>query len=179
MSSETEVPPWVEQLQWFTCLYGNVRRSACADGSVTRATNRTVIVVTAKPRALLTLMNASEENNIADAADKASKLLNTECEKIYSNVHTGGSDTDRFALLCALGPILSLKQAQEISRKWNKSRGGHPRAVRGQNIGRKYNIDFHIDMEAIYALNNLDVDVQILESDSSGAILEICPKKSL
>lgn len=162
-------------LQWFTCLFGNVRRSMCADGSVTKATNRTVIVVTLKPQALLTLMNASEENNIADAADKASKLLNTECEKIYSS--KPDSESERFAHLVILGPIYSLDLAQKISRKWNKSRGGYPRAVCGQNLAKKYRISFNINMKAIYALNNLDVEVTILESDSSGTTLEICTKK--
>jgi hypothetical protein len=164
-----------EELEWFLCLFGNVRNSMRADGSSSKATNRTVIVLTAKPLALLTLMNASEENGIADAADKASKLLNTACEKMYSGMEM---PPHRFEFICVLGPVADFSLAQRITHEWIRSRGGYPRATCAQDLSRRYGIGFHVNMEAIYALTNLDVSVVVLESDSSGALLEIRPRKS-
>lgn len=163
-------------LRWFSCLFGNVQQTSRADGSASKATNRTVIVLTAKPQALLTLMNASEEDNIADAAEKAIKLLNTECEKIYSSMSMGDP---RFVFICILGPIEDYRLAQEITHEWIKSRGGYPRTTYAQELAYRYGVGFTPNIEAIYALNNLSVDVTILESSTGGATLEIRPKKSL
>lgn len=163
----------LEELEWFLCLFGNVSQSRRGDGSRSKATNRTVIVQTAKPLAMLTLMNASEENGIADAADKASKLLNTECEKMYSGMEM---PPKRFDYLCILGPMSDHALAQRITHEWVRSRGGYPRSTYGQDLARHYGIKCHVNMEAVYALNNLDVSVVVLESDHTGALLEIRPR---
>lgn len=160
------------ELQWFLCLFGNVRRSDGA--SAAKSTNRTVIVMTLKPCALLTLMNASTENYIADAAEKASQLLHTKCERICSSM----PESKRFDFLCVLGPISDVKVAKKITRKWIQSRGGPPRTTRAQQLAERYNIDFVPNPKAVYGLNNLDVDVKVLESAEGRATLEISLKKS-
>lgn len=158
-------------LLWFPCLFG-YEQTAHAEGISSKVAKRTVIVLTAKPRALLTLMNASEENNIADAAEKASRLLNTECEKIYSSM----SMPRRFKFICILGPITDFEFAKTITHEWIRSRGSFPRTVCAQVLSRRYEIPFNIDIEAIYALNDLDVDVTILRNDTTGTTIEIRPR---
>ena len=161
-----------KELNWFICLFGNVHKSLRLDGTVSKSTNRTVIVMTAKPLALLTLMNASEENGIADAADKASKLLRTQCDRMYD----GMTMPRRFEFICILGPIFDYSLARSITNEWIKSRGGFPRATCAQNLAIRYNIEFNVNIEAIYALSDLNVDVEILEKDVRGTKLKILPK---
>lgn len=161
-----------KELNWFICLFGNVHKSLKPDGSVSKSTNRTVIVMTAKPIALLTLMNASEENGIADAADKASKLLNTQCDRMYD----GMTMPRRFDWICILGPISDRKLAHRITHEWIKSRGGFPRATCAQNLATRYGIDFNLNIEALYASSDLSVDVEIIETDAKSTKLKIYPR---
>lgn len=160
------------KLKWFACLFGNVRRSLRPGSSASKATNRTVIVLTAKPIALLTLMNASEEKEIADAADKARKLLDARCETMYE----GMKIPRRFKMLCSVGPILDYELAKQITHEWIKSRGGYPRAAYAEILARRYDVKFNVDFEAIFALSNYIVRVKILSTDERGTELEVRPK---
>lgn len=130
--------------------------------------------MTAKPCALLTLMNASTENYIADAAEKAVKLLATNCETVYSSMPT----PQRFDFICVLGPVEDAALARTITHQWIRSRGGFPRTTRAQILAQHYGIGFVPNAEAIYALGNNNVSVKILSSSSSGSTLEITPKKT-
>lgn len=161
-----------KELDWFICLYGNVRRSPRPGASVFKSTNRTVIVMTAKPVALLTLMNASEENGIADAADKASKLLNTKCDKMYDGMEM----PQRFETLCILGPISNYELAERITSEWIKSRGAFPRTSFAQNLADTYNIDITVHSEALFGVCDLNVDVKILGYEGRSTKLAIYPK---
>ncbi len=160
-------------LKWFACLFGNVPGSARTGGSASKTTNRTVIVLTAKPKALLTLMNASEENNIADAAERASKLLNDRCETIYLSMPM----PKRFAYMCVLGPITDYELAKQITHEWIKSRGGQPRTVYAEILAQRYGIAFNVDVMKILDLDDDTVEVVIIESSAGSSTLEIRPKK--
>lgn len=160
------------RLKWFACLFGNVHRSIHGKGSTAKATNRTVIVLTAKPIALLTLMNASEEKEIADAAEKAKKLLETHCEKMYDGMEI----PKRFAMLCSIGPILDYELAKEITHQWIKSRGGHPRTSYAQSLATMHNVKCTVDLEGIFSLSGISVTVKILSVDERGTVVEIRPK---
>jgi hypothetical protein len=150
-----------EKLQWFACLFGKVRRTARDKGAGLEATNRTVIALTAKPLALLTLMNASEETEVAEAADKARRLLDKRCETTYE----GMDIPRRFEILCTIGPIIDYVQAKTITHEWITSRGGTPRATCAQQLAIKYDLKFNAYFSAIFALADLDVDVIILKRE--------------
>lgn len=160
-------------LKWFACLFGNVRTSSHRQREERRTPNRTVIVLTAKPVALWTLMNAGEENEIADAAEKAKTLLNTCCEKMFNE----DKIPKRFEMLCSIGPISDYVLAEKITQEWIKSRGPGPRAAYAETLATRYNFKFIMHFEAFFALSDVTVKVKILSSDESGTVLEIRPRR--
>lgn len=161
------------RLKWFACLFGSIPTTSHRKKDTRTAPNRTVIVLTAKPLALRTLMNASEEKEIADAAEKARKLLGTRCEAMFDD----SKIPKRFEMLCAIGPISDYDIAKTITQEWIKSRGPGPRAAFAEILAARYELKFSIDLETVYALANIPVKVKVLSCDEHGTYLEIRPKR--